>query len=365
MGSVCDATGSRGMIVGLAGRISDEHINLISVNDVSIKYYFGQRMTRRRVDASGQILDESAANTITYNDTEYSLSIIQLCEPSHLRALQMKNAPKSGMEAILVMTFRKIKRAEPGEDIIVMQFPLFNATKTDSSEYKISQQVSQYLKEAKQDNAPVTPTIKSLAPFFEEGVTGVAEVSGSLEYVSCVDRDDRISRKMTVRDIVFTGHIVAADALALYKFQPFSPAPNSLITISDINIRQFIYNTVKPVASGKKSVSSAVERATQQYKCMPIDAMRDVNGNMLLIDPATGSRTIKEVVDEDNAVAAALTLDTVPQINKKSVDKYINILLIVIAVLVAVFLACLGLMYVYRFFIEASISGQAASLPAK
>ena len=363
MGSVCDATGSRGMIVGLAGRISDEHINLISVNDVSIKYYFSQRMTRRRVDASGQILDESAANTLTYNDTEYSLSNIQLCEPSHLRALQMKNAPKSGMDAIVVMTFMKIKRTEPGEDIIVMQFPLFNATKTDSSEYKISQQVGQYLKEAKQDNAPVTPTIKSLAPFFEEGV--VAAGAGALEYVSCVDRDDRVSRKMTVRDIVFTGHVVAADVLALYKFQPFSPAANSLITISDINIRQFIYNTVKPVASGKKSVSSAVQRATQQYKCMPIDAMRDVNGNMLLIDPATGSRTIKDVVDEDKAIADALKLDTVPQINKKSVDKYINILLIVIAVLIAVFLACLGLMYVYRFFIETSTSVQAARLPAK
>jgi hypothetical protein len=255
---------------------------------------------------------------------------------------------------------------------MLLYFPLFDTATTNESGFVVSAAVDKYLAEAtaEQGKAPMTPSVRSAAPFFEEGA---AARNPTLEYVSCLNREGK--NHITIRHIIFAGHVVKTATLKALPVLPEvididgSIGAGSRASAADIlpiaaNTTLFMYNHLKIRSSGASAVSPQVAAAAQKYKCMPIDAMRDVRGEMLLVDPTTGEKTLGETAAEDVDIASRLLSADVPQLNVKKVDRAINIVLIVLACLVGAIIACALFLFVSRFFRAGGGSGAPQTIPA-
>jgi hypothetical protein len=77
-------------------------------------------------------------------------------------------------------------------------------------------------------------------------------------------------------------------------------------------------------------------RTTQQYKCVPLDRLKDVSGNLVLLDPATGARTLADTLrDEEDAKNMEINDVLPPKPDDGTLSTWVTYLIIAGSVLLA------------------------------
>lgn len=132
------------------------------------------------------------------------------------------------------------------------------------------------------------------------------------------------------------------------------------VSISDSTFtRRFLYVEEGLVAGGAASQQNRL-KTTYEYKCMPLDRARDLDGKYVLLDPATGKRTLKETLEAPPTGTAAkdLTL-TKSDTRTKSLIVFAS----VIGAIVGLVVVIVGISYLSKYVLRAA-GGETVPLAA-
>lgn len=364
--SLCPATGNSGFPVTLQGEITRAIIPDTSIQTNKFKTSLSVRSVPRTFDSTTGYIDEmTGQDTFLFNTTPYILQTAQVYDARNNSVILPTNAGApafTGQPAFgLALSFTKQQENYAGENALVILIPIFSqATVTNAAEYHVD--INAYFADM-MSQTPSTAA-KSLGVFLNYEAFRCS-------YTTCIEI--RESAPLNLRILLFPGYVVQTTTAALFKSLPPLRIPGALrgfkatafrrsidangavivtqwsdegycyagmLSVGDTNFakRVTFYNSAIEPISGPIRPGTENLRTTQQYKCMPLDRLKDVSGSLVLLDPATGTRaTLADQLDADEVIRQAEVADAIPQENgsvKALLFKWASTIAIIITVIV-------------------------------
>lgn len=311
------------------------------VRDIQLRTAFSIRSTPRKfLDKTHGFIEDNANDTFFINRIPYTLQTIQFCKhwSGSTTTITVQPESDSPKEAFgqLVFAFKKAYSDYGGESVYFVIVPISATQDTSSYNTDIDLYFSDILNER-------IPQVKSLEPFFRGKTLRVG-------YQSCVELqnpgDGAIStlhvgvllcpgvyiKTATVEGVKSyfgTGTSIPSFILPAFAHPGLNTAKSNnadkftwsqtgetYTTSRDLTAKQFfIFNTdISPNAATPTAakVDENGLRTTQQYKCVPLDRLKDLSGNLVLLDPATGARTLADTLQDESEAQQLELKDVLP-----------------------------------------------------
>jgi hypothetical protein len=366
----CPTDGNSGFPVFITGpEMTDTLLDSIKMQS-NYKYSFAPRTTLPAKISDNGFLDEPAGSSFMVDGIQYDLVNVQLVPPNANNSAAYTYAGfKVGRPiAEYILQYKKRNASDIGESALIIMFPIYNVAKAEGTQV-ISRPVDDYLAVhlgLPQDVAGYpTPVV-----FF----SGLPQAPRSISYTTCVETTNGLLRLKVI--LFLNSYCVSAVTAAGYakylssldtQAVPVRPryrlgpsirggantfgaadVKNGKLVASDESTEGYVRSGEIATTSGEfkqrmisstdrpkdVAVKDAVHlgnRSTQQFKCIPLDKAKDVQGNFVVIDPVSGERTLKEELDDRDAVAKALGAQAKPApVAESNKWKIVGITLIII-----------------------------------
>jgi len=341
----CPTDGNSGFPIFITGpEITDTLLDSIKMS-AKYKYSFGPRTTLPSKISDNGFLDEPAGSSFIVDGIQYDLIAVQLVPPnSNQSAAYVYAGFKVGRPiAEYILQYKKRNASDIGESALIVMFPIYDVTNSAGSQV-ISRPVDDYLAVhlgLPQDVAGYPTPVA----FF----SGLSATPRSLSYTTCVETTNGLLRMKVVLFLTsycisaatakgYKDYLATLDKLAVpvrprYRLGPsirggantFAAAnvrdgqlvasdestegyvrSGEIATNSGEFRQRMISSTDRPKDVAVRDAVHLAARSTQQFKCIPLDKAKDVQGNFVVIDPVSGERTLKDELDDRDAVAKAL-----------------------------------------------------------
>ena len=344
-GNTCPANSLTGLPVSFTGTIKRDNFEVNYgdiVRDIQLRTALSIRSTPRKfLDKTHGFIEDNANDTLFVNRIPYTLQTIQLCKHWSGATTTITVQPESDSPteafAQIVFAFKKAYSDFGGEPVYLVVVPISNTQEFSSYNADIDLYFSDILNER-------VPQVKSLDPFFRGKTL-------RLGYQSCVELQnpgDGAISSLHVGVLLCPGVYVKTATIEGLKayFGTGKPVPSFILpafahpglntaktnpsagtftwsgvgetytTSRDLTSKQFfIFNTdISPNAPTPTAakVDENGLRTTQQYKCVPLDRLKDISGNLVLLDPATGARTLADTLRDENEAQQLELKDVMP-----------------------------------------------------
>ena len=343
--SLCSATGNAGFPVVIQGDIERAGIVNKKLRKMTFKTSLSKRSVPRTYDPITGFIDELAGqDTFIFNSIPYVLQAVQIYnirnQDTPLPTLQGSKAIDGVASFGMCFSFKKQQENYSGETALFILIPIYNlANVTNTNDYHTD--IDAYFKDMM--SGSVSTAANSLGVFLNYDALRIS-------YTTCIELKD--SKPLNVRVILFAGYIIQTTTTDLFKsaapplrippaLRDFKPTAfrrnvsgsgqttslqvnqwsdegfcyNGIISVGDdaFGVRFIFYDSkIVPV---KGAIKAGQEGAipTSQYKCIPLDKVKDISNNLVLIDPITKSRrTLQDELDAEEIVKAAELKDALP-----------------------------------------------------
>lgn len=328
--ATCPANSFQGLPITFRGELKRDNFDVNYadiVRDIQLRTALSIRSTPRKfLDKTHGFIEDNANDTLFINRIPYTLQTIQLCKNWGTATTPITVQPESDSPAEafaqVVFAFKKAYNDYGGEPVYLVIVPISNTQDTQSYDTDIDSYFGDILNQT-------VPRVKSLEPFFRGKTL-------RLGYQSCVELqnpgDGAIStlnvgvilcpgvylKTATVEDLkTYFGTRVPDFILPSFAHAGLNTAevkPDATVSrwsaegktytqSRDLSTKQFfIFNTDilpnAPTPTAAKVDANGL-RTTQQYKCVPLDRLKDISGNLVLLDPATGARTLADALSDE------------------------------------------------------------------
>lgn len=375
--NVCPSNGNQGVPISFRGVLKRDNLD-VNYGDVKreiqLRTALSIRSTPRKfLDANG-FIEDNANDTLFIDRVPYSLQTVQLCRhwTTVTEPTTIQPTSESPIEAFaeLVFSFKKAYADYGGAGVQLVIVPIA----TQDSQY-FNADVDAYFSDLLNQTVP---RVKSLEPFFSGKTLRIG-------YQTCIELQnpgDGAVSALNIGVIVCPGVEIKTKTAEDLKTQFKSRIPEFILpsfahpglntaelkpgttvsrwsafgktytTSRDLSSKQFLVfdNDITPNAPTPTAVKVDANglRTTQQYKCVPLDRLKDVSGNLVLLDPATGARTLADTLrDEDEVNLAELKDVMATKPNDGTLSSGVIFLFTALAVLLAFVLV--GAVYYYIF----------------
>jgi hypothetical protein len=366
--SKCPSDGNVGFPVIPAGQIN--MATAPQAQAFSMKLAASPTTVGRAIDrANGFVNDNGMVGTTFYfGSNPYTLAAIQVASPHNKNyIINTTDVGTGSVIADVVFYFELMAGNYVGNKALTYIIPLVNAAAAGTSTAaKVSTDIDAYLADAL-NAAAETPRVKSVEPFF-------TLAGRRILYSTCLNMavagTNTLAPTMTIQVIISPPAFLAtANATAISNMvvgvggrssiQYMWPANiprvggefptlaegQTVLASNNRSLEQLNYSlTESPVerfmgnGGGIEYVRGPEDlRTTQQYKCMPLDELKDVSGNMVLLDPASGTRTLAdELAGREDSRADDLggTVAPTGMVSSSTKSSAIKIAAIIIGVLI-------------------------------
>ena len=335
---ICPTDGNSGFPVNITGPdITDTLLDTIKM-PTSYKYSFAPRSTVPAKIADSGYLDEPTGSSFSVDGIQYDLTNVQLVPPpSTLSANYRYEKLKAGRPiAEYLLQYKKRNASDIGEAALIIIFPIYNVANSEGTQV-IARPVQDYLSMhlgLQTEGKPYTP---------EVFMTSLPDSPRSISYTTCIETS---SGNLSIKVILFlNGYCVSVELAKAYAdylkalenqtptviptyriapslrggadtFRKIMTSDGKLV-VADQNSEGYIRSTdigtntqefkqrmmsstEKPTSVGAKASVSRANRTLQNFKCIPLDQAKDIKGNYVLVDPATGERTLDQELDNQN-----------------------------------------------------------------
>ncbi len=343
--SLCSATGNAGFPVVIQGDIERAGIINKKLQKMTFKTSLSQRSVPRTYDPITGFIDELAGqDTFVFNSIPYVLQAVQIYnirnQDTPLPTLQGSKAIDGVASFGVCFSFKKQQENYSGEPALFILIPIYNlANVTNTNDYHVD--IDAYFRDMM--SGTVSTTANSLGVFLNYDALRIS-------YTTCIELKD--NKTLNVRVLLFPGYIIQTTTSELFKgtipslrippaLRNFQPTAfrrsvsgsgagaalqvtqwsdegfcyNGIISVGDdaFGIRFIFYDSkIVPVKGAIKAGTDSLI-PTSQYKCIPLDKVRDISNNLVLVDPITKSRrTLQDELDADALVKAAELKDALP-----------------------------------------------------
>ncbi len=362
--STCPASGNLGFPVMPASQIASA--TAPATQAMSFKLAASPTTVARRFDESTGFLNDNGigGTTFTFGNTPYSLAAVQVAKPHNPNYItDMRAVPTGTVLADVVFYFEMLAGNYVGNKALAYIVPLVSVAATGVSGVQANTEIDAYLAEAL-EGAAQTPRVKSVEPFFymqgrrvlystclNMGLVGSAAAAAPTMTVQVIISPPAFLTAATAKSL---GDVLASKAWG-YMWPsniprtggetPVLAAGQTTLKSNNRALELLNYtltdSPVEPLGRGGRLEyvrDPADLRTTQQYKCMPLDEIKDVSGNMVLLDPASGTRTLADELGgraEDLSADMGGALGPAP-VSKSTKMSAISIFAIVLGVLLGV-----------------------------
>lgn len=409
--ATCASDGNQGFPVPITGAIGSTDLNFRSIQGSNEIYpSFGTRTTPRSLieqpsrnsQAEGRrnLIDEGPESTLTYKGQKYSLVEVQVCRPT--TGSSWPGTTKGRNTADVAFFFSNFTTSTNIPSTIALIVPLYERESLEDPSQSTPKALTYFqgvldFSRAAAGTGSNKSTITSLSQVF----TDLLNPSYAL-YSTCLTL--RTSAKSTASIQVVTAYFpggwilpkVLIEGLGDYtynqenKYAPIyipescrgrlptatsippsysSPAYTSWlenisnwspygesftipVSVSDPAFtKRFLYVSEGLMARSGGGANQNRLKTTFEYKCMPLDKAKDLDGNYVLLDPATGKRTLKETLESPPSATAAQDL----KLTKN--DDRLKSLLVFASVIGAIFgfiVVIVGISYLTKFVLRAA-----------
>lgn len=417
---LCNAGANQGFPVNIQGPLSDNSELFASIKGQPEVYLSFGIYADRRFLYSRDALDkkrwgksfisDTSNSTLTYKGILYSIKTIQICTATHSgSAWPRKPADKNNLDLVFTFTRQGFDNSYPTSFLVIV--PLYSMTdvKVTSSSSKSVEEFFRELIEntkTKEDATPRAPS-KSKFPSMSSLFADLTNTAAAM-YMSCISlRPPQINKKWVMKStnigvLYFPGGWIIQDQSIFAGLQGVGPyilpaesRMNYLTAVGDPPIigssDNVIYNFLvegknwssegllrgNVVSTGDalkftkifKWMDDAIQgikesekrlKSTFEYQCLPLDKVKDIKGNMVLLDPATGVRTLADTLqgstqEEKDALKAT----------QKS-GSAATTFAIILGSIVAILIVLIGGSYIVRWILKRrnTVEGQAAVVAA-
>jgi hypothetical protein len=363
--SLCSATGNSGFPIIVQGQINRAIIPDTSIVKATFKTSLSTRSIPRTYDPQSGYIDEVAGqDTFIFNGTPYLLQTAQVYDARNNSVLiptMEGSQPMTGQPSFgLALSFTKQQDNYAGEKILIILIPIFNqATATNGAEFHTD--IDAYFLDM--ISQTVSRSANSLGVFLNyQGMR--------IGYTTCIELKD--SAPINLRVLLFSGYVIKSTTVAKFTSVPplRLPAPlrnyaatafrrlvgnKNELEVSQWSTEGFCYAGTLSVGDDKFSkrftfYDSLIEpakgpirpgtenlRTTEQYKCIPLNKVKDISGGLVLIDPATGSRTtLTDQLAADEIAEQAALKEALPNYGSNGVRDFMFKFADIIAVIATV-----------------------------
>jgi hypothetical protein len=354
---LCNAESNQGFPVNIQGPLSDSSQLFMSIKGqpeiyMSFGTYGGQRFLYSR-DALDKkrwgksFINDTLNSTLTYKGILYSIKTIQICNATHSGSTwPRKPANTNAMDLVFTFTRQGFDNSYPTSFLVIIPlYSMTNVTVTSSSSKNTEAFFRELIENTKtKENAtPRAPTknqFPSMSSLFED-LTNTAAVM----YMSCISlRPPQINKKWVMKSTnigvlyfpggwiiqdqsIFAGlqgvgpyilpaevrmnyltavgspPLIGSDEKTLYNFlidgnnwSSEGLLRGNVISTGDAlkfnKMFKWIDNAIEGIGKSEKRLKSTFE-----YQCLPLDKVKDVKGNLVLLDPATGTRSLADTLE--------------------------------------------------------------------
>lgn len=363
----CATDGNQGFPISITGPLtaSDQAFQAIK-GPAEIIPSFSQRTVPRKflnqsVQETGStqrnLIDENSSNTLMYRGTRYSLVQVQICR---IVGGEWPGTPAGTNLADAVFVFSRLGK-DLNPDSIFLTVPLYS--KESMSNIAIqSPKAQMYFEDTynatvpRADVATLKPRVSSIGDLFGE-LASPAYVS----YISCIPLRSNTNAMTTTKILgaYFPAGWILPDKLikncgnynynnsfaplfipasirngfpTALRIPPPTPAEqwigdidnwsaygrtySNSISVSNTQFSKLFVWIAAGLTQGSLAAdpNTARLKTTIEYQCVPLDRMKDIDGNYVLLDPKTGARTLKETLtgtpDQKIELALATNLDS-------------------------------------------------------
>ena len=405
----CSATGNQGFPIPINGSLGPSDTAFTSLTKAPEIYSaFGTRSFHARLINQNityyntnyrNIIEEGnqGSSTLTYGPDRFTLNLIQIVAP--LGGSPWPGAPVGTNVADAIFTFNNGSGGSPSSPrAIHLIVPLYSresvADVSQTSPKAESYFQQTYYNTVNSENLETKPSIKSLAEIFKDFRSN----PGYIQYSTCLQVRTSMNNRYQVRqanqvglyfpsgwilplqliesiggltssqrsyetfrlsrDSRFQAEVATSETPATNKDQWITSIANwspygqcyksSAISVGspEFSIRfAFIKKGLISFDQADGTVNRPL-KTTFQYRCMPLDQAKDIDGENVLLDPATGKRrTLAETLNPsaDSVQGQLLDLDINPD-KQSNIEKFA----IVIGVITAIALGLIILSFAVR-----------------
>ena len=342
--SLCSATGNAGFPIIIQGDIERAAIVNKKIQKMTFKTSLSRRSVPRSYDPITGFIDEMAGqDSFIFNGIPYLLQTVQIYnirnQNTALPTLEGSKAIDGVASFGVAFSFKKQQENYAGEKVLFILIPIYSqANVTNIKDYHLD--IDAYFRDMM--SGEVSKDAASLSVFLNYDALRIS-------YTTCVELKD--SPSLNVRILLFPGYVIQNTTASLFKDIPpplripsqlrdFKPTAlrravsgsgsstalqisqwsdegfcyNGLISVGDdsFGVRFIFYDSkIIPVKGALKGNDSLIP--TSQYKCVPLDKVKDISNNLVLVDPITKSRrTLQDELDADKLIKAAELKDALP-----------------------------------------------------
>ncbi len=372
--SLCSATGNAGFPIVIQGDIERATIVNKKIQKMTFKTSLSRRSVPRSYDPITGFIDEMAGqDSFVFNGIPYLLQTVQIYnirnQNTTLPTLEGSKAIDGVASFGVAFSFLKQQENYAGEKVLFILIPIYSqANVTNIKDYHLD--IDAYFRDMMSNN--VSKDAASLSVFLNYDALRIS-------YTTCIELKD--SPSLNVRVLLFPGYVIQNTTANLFKDIPpplripsqlrdFKPTAfrrslsgsgsstalqvsqwsdegfcyNGLISVGDdsFGVRFIFYDSkIIPVKGGLKGNDSLIP--TSQYKCVPLDKVKDISNNLVIIDPITKSRrTLQDELDADKLVKAAELKDALPNADSDGPRQFaLQFASIIVAIIVVVVFAFL------------------------
>jgi hypothetical protein len=410
---LCSGDANIGFPINLQGKLAPSDLSFKSIQaspDVYIA--FGTMKERRYISNKAFGVDsctiyDNSNTTITYSGISYKLISIQICKQTHSGSeWPMKSGQTYAFE--MIMTFKR----EMGTDTnnpstFLFVIPIYTKLTKANSTIKQSEVATAFFQDTVKNtidslsSVPLTSYVPKFTSYDE--IFNDLATKQYVYYQSCIQlRPPPVNDKWrVVRQQIgvclFVGGWVIDDFEKIMKqyipyikdFVYVKPARNAFFTAKRLppmensdNVLSFIRSgdnwssdgimagnaisvgegsftkRFRWITDGIAGIKSAKRlKTTLEYQCMPLNKIRDIDGQLVLLDPLTNTRVLKDEIEGTAADKAALA-----EI-EKSKNAMKNIAAIIGSILALIILLVLG-SYIVRAILNRSNTPEGAEVIA-
>lgn len=403
----CATDGNLGFPISITGSLSPSEQSFLALQaNAEIIPAFASRTMPRRLnrqietevgETQQNIIDEGDQNTLLYKGKRYTLIHIQICAANNGIGT-WPYTPKGTYLANAAFIFSRVERDSP--QVVVLTVPLYAKESMENLSLQ-NPKATMYFEDVRQatrdrfSDVAQRPRVANVGDLFGELAN-----PGYVTYITCIpirSAPDKIATLNVLSAYFPAGWILPQGLIeyigeynykdrsrfAQFYFPPISrasfptaiqePPPSPANSwIQDISNwsdgGQTFGNTISVsdpqfvirfnwIASGifTGSTDGNVKRlkTTLEYQCMPLDRIKDIKGKYVLLDPATGERSLKDALDGGERKAEI-------QMALKQNDS-IKTFAIVIGVIVGFLAGLLILSFAVRYLIKRPLAETVAS----
>lgn len=360
---LCGSDANKGFPVNIQGTLAETDLAFKSIQASPDVYITFGRSTSRYITKKTRnvegfyIMDNLSGTEINYNGISYNLVSKQVCKSTHSGSTWPKRSGASN-QYDLIFTFRKnydpSNNTNPSTFLFVI--PIYTKVTKNSSAVAQSDVAKGFFEELvklTKDYYSAAPVAKSELKFpsYNDLFNALAS-KNYVYYQSCIQLRPPPQGNtwrlfsQSIGVCYFVGGLVIDDfnsiisdyAPLIRDFRFDATARNSFFTAkrlpattTNAETLEFIKNGNNWSADGEiegstisvgdpaftkrfRWISEGIAgikntarlKNTLEYQCMPINKIRDIDGQLVLLDPLTGTRALKEEIDGSEADKAAL-----------------------------------------------------------